>query len=124
MTKQNSVIYNLLGDGAAPILSFDKQLSDFTFQIYIEIDIIQNGVVIEPKIFTGVKYSYELDDVIELPLKICELAPLSSLAISIYSMDKVEEIPIACTVIDLFDSKRRLRQGTWNLMLHNDKVPD
>ena len=84
-------------------------MSDFTFQIYIEIDIIQNGVVIEPKIFTGVKYSYELDDVIELPLKVCELAPLSNLAISIFSMDRVEETPIACTVIDLFDSKRRLR---------------
>jgi Phosphoinositide 3-kinase C2 len=77
-------------------------------------------VVIQPKIFTGVKYSFDLDDIIELPLKVCDLAPLSSLAISIFSMDRVEETPIASTVIDLFDSKRRLRQGTWNLMLHTD----
>ena len=40
VTKQNSVIYGLLGDGAAPILTSEKKLSDFTFQIYIEIDIV------------------------------------------------------------------------------------
>jgi hypothetical protein len=39
-------------------------------------------------------------------------------------MDRVEEEPIACTVIDLFDSKRRLRQGTWNCQLHIDRTPD
>ena len=59
--------------------------------------------MIEPKIFTGVKYSFEIDDVIELPLKVCELAPLSSLAISIFSMDRLDDTPIASTVIDLFD---------------------
>ena len=49
------------------------------------------------------KYSFEIDDIIELPLKVCELAPLSSLAISIFSMDKLDDTPIASTVIDLFD---------------------
>jgi len=80
--------------------------------------------VVEPKIFTGVKYSYELDDQIELPLKVCDLAPLSSLAISIYNIDRIEQEPIASTVIDLFDAKRRLRQGTWNLMMHKHKYAD
>jgi len=58
---------------------------------------------VEPKIFTSTKYSYEIDDVIELPFKVCELAPLSSLAISIFSMDRIDDTPIASTVIDLFD---------------------
>ena len=28
--------------------------------------------------------------------------------------------PVASTVIDLFDSKMRLRQGTWALLLHKN----
>ena len=39
-------------------------------------------------------------------------------------MDRVEEEPIASTVIDLFDARRCLRQGTWNCLLHVDKRPD
>jgi hypothetical protein len=27
-------------------------------------------------------------------------------------------------MVDLFDSKQRLRQGTWNLQLHRDKPVD
>jgi len=33
-------------------------------------------------------------------------------------------VPIASTVVDLFDSKHRLRQGTWNLQLHHNKKAD
>lgn len=65
--------------------------------------------MIKSKIFTGVKFSYELDEILEIPLRVCDLAPLSSLAISIFDMERVGEEPIASTVIDLFDSRRRLR---------------
>lgn len=76
------------------------------------------------KIFTGVKFGFELEETLELPLRVCDLAPMSSLAISIFDMDKVDEEPIACTVIDLFDGRRRLRQGTWNCQLYVDQMPD
>ena len=69
----------------------------------------------EPKLFTGVKYAYELNEVMTFPLKFKDLAPLSRLAIEIFNLDGEEDKPIASTVIDIFDSKRRLRQGTWNL---------
>lgn len=117
-------IYSELGDGAAPTIKIEKTLENFAFQVYIEIDILQNGEVMKQKIFTGVKFCYELDETLEIPLRVCDLAPLSSLAISIYNLDRVEEEPIASTVIDLFDSRRCLRQGTWNCQLHVDKQPD
>ena len=84
-------------------------LDDFNFQVYLEVDLIQNGQVVDPKIYTGVKFSYELDEMIELPLRVCDLAPLSSLAISIYNMETIGECPIASTVVDIFDSAHCLR---------------
>lgn len=80
----------------------------------ITVDVVQNGRVITPKIYTGVKFCYELEEEVKLPIKICDLAPLTSLAITIYNMDSFDEEPIASTVIDVFDQKRRLRQGTFN----------
>lgn len=121
---QTTQIYNELGDGLRSQLPLTKTLEHFAFQVYIEIDVLQNGAIYHQKIFTGVKFSYELEDTLEIPIKICDLAPLSSLAISIFDMSRLEEEPIASTVIDLFDSKKRLRQGTWNCQLHVDKMPD
>lgn len=100
------------------------QLDDFNFQVYLEINLIQNGKMVKPKIYTGVKYGFELDEIIELPINVSDLAPLSSIAISIYNMDSFEEKPIASTVLDIFDSRRCLRQGTWNLQLHLGSNPD
>ncbi|MFO0118224.1 MAG: hypothetical protein ACK521_11635 [bacterium] len=75
--------------------------------------------------FTGVKYFYELKEVLTFPLKYKDLSPISRLAINIFSFDSPNmDRPIASTVVDLFDSKRRLRQGTWNLQLHLDKAAD
>lgn len=61
------------------------------------------------KLISGVKFSFDIDEVIEIPLRVCDLAIISSFAISIYSMDSLDDKPIASTVIDLFDSKRCLR---------------
>jgi len=58
-------------------MKIEKTLENFAFQIYIEIDILQNGELIKSKIFTGVKFCYELDETLEIPLRVCDLAPLS-----------------------------------------------
>ena len=52
-------------------------------------------------------YGFTLNEVIEMPLKICELSPISQLAISLYDMSDSE--PIAGTVLDLVDRLGRVR---------------
>ena len=105
VTAQLSDNYKELTTTRVPHLKVDKEklLDYFAFQIYIEIEILQNGEVLDHKLLTGVKFSYELEETLEVPLKICELAPMSSLAISIYNMDAIEQGPVASTVINLFD---------------------
>jgi len=100
------------------------------------VSLVINSKIQEPKLYTGVKYNYELDELMTFPLKQRDLTPQSRLAIEIFDMDKedVEQVvdeygnykdkPIASTVFDLFDSKMRLRQGTWALLLHRDKLAD
>lgn len=47
------------------------------------------------------------------------------MALTFYDMSKLEdEGPLASTVIDIFDSKQRLRQGVYDLMLWKDRKPD
>lgn len=72
---------------------------------------ILDNEVVHPKLYTGVKYCYELDELLVFPLKINDLSPLSRISIQIFDMDRTsidddegELIPIASTVIDLFDS--------------------
>ena len=92
---------------------------------------LKNGVR-EPgqtKYSTGVKYGFELNEMISFPLRYKDLGPLARLSITIYDMDKEyddeEELtPLACTVVDLFDKNQTLRQGTWNLHLYKNREPD
>ena len=70
---------------------------DFYFQVYIDVKILQNGKVLDTKIFTGVKFNHEFNEVLEIPLRVCDLAPISSLSISIYSMDQIDQKPLAST---------------------------
>ena len=103
----------------------EYSLEDFAFQVYVEIELFENEHKPGIKLYTGVKYSYELDDVLNFPLKIKDLPILARLGIQIYSMEADDtEKTIASTVIDLFDSHKRLRQGTWNLQLHMNKSID
>ena len=44
-TTQTGQIYNELGDGTRNMLKIEKSLEHFAFQVYIEIDILQNGVI-------------------------------------------------------------------------------
>jgi len=82
----------------------EYSLDDFCFQVYIEVSLIQYDEVLEPKLFTGVKYSYELKEALTFPLKFKDLSPLARIAIEIFNLDRDDaDEPIASTVIDLFD---------------------
>jgi hypothetical protein len=63
-------------------------LDEFTFHVYVEVSLVINSRVQEPKLFTGVKYNYELDELLTFPLKMRDLTPQSRLAIEIFDMNK------------------------------------
>ena len=48
-------------------------LDDFPLQVYIEVELIENEHKSGTKLYTGVKYTYELDHVLKFPLKIKDL---------------------------------------------------
>lgn len=53
------------------------------------------------------------------------MGPLSRLGINIYNLEDDDmEKPFASTTIDLFDSHRRMRQGTMNLQLYKGASAD
>lgn len=62
---------------------------------------------------------------IEFPIRICDLTPNTHVAITVYDLSRLsEEGPLASTVLDIFDSKQRLRQGTMDLLLWKNTKPD
>lgn len=84
-----------------------------------------NHQMYEPPISTGVLSNYKLNQYIEFPIRYCDLTPNTHVALTIYDMSRLEEqAPLASTVIDVFDSKQRLRQGTFDLLLWKDVKPD
>jgi len=115
-TIKNSSAISEAAQSAASAMPVEYTLDDFAFQVYIEVELIQNEHEEGTKLYTGVKYSYELEDTLQFPLKIKDLSIMSRLGIQIYSMEADDiDKPIASTVVDLFDAHKRLRQGTWNL---------
>mmetsp|Transcript_44427 Transcript_44427/g.43098 ORF Transcript_44427/g.43098 Transcript_44427/m.43098 type:complete len:105 (-) Transcript_44427:2223-2537(-) len=84
-----------------------------------------NGKPLEPKLYTGINSSYAIKEKMVIPIKYCDLSPLSIIGISIYDMKKpFETALIGSTTIDLFDQKLSLRQGTYNLFIWQNKLPD
>ena len=74
---------------SAPVaMPVEYSLDDFCFQVYVEVSLIQFDEVLEPKLFTGVKYAFELGEVMTFPIKFKDLAPLSRIAIEIYNIDR------------------------------------
>ena len=74
---------------------------------------------------TGVVTNYELNHEVEFPIRICDLTPNTHVGIIIYDMSKQhKESLLASTVIDIFDKKQRMRQGTFNLYLWQNKALD
>ena len=72
----------------------------------------------EPKMQTGVLSSFELDTEIEFPIRVCDLTPNTHVGITVYDLGRPQsDGPLACTMVDLFDTKTRMRQGTFNLYL-------
>ena len=107
-----------------------RNIDEYNFNICIEISLIVNSKIVEPKLFTGVKYNYELEEMLKFPLKVRDLTPMSCIAIEIFHMDKEDDgtdamkIPVASTVINLFDRENRMREGNWALLLHKDTKAD
>lgn len=94
-------------------------LEDFCFQVYIEVELVQSRNQRGPKLHSGVLYGYQLNQILEFPLKIKDLTPNSQLSIQIFDMEQDDmTVPLASTILDLFDCHQRLRQGTLNLELH------
>lgn len=84
-----------------------------------------NHEAYEPKMQTGVLSTFEIDTEIEFPIRICDLTPNTHVGITIYDLSrKQSEGPLASTMIDIFDSKSRMRQGTFNLFLWQQKQLD
>jgi hypothetical protein len=73
-------------------------------------------------ITTAVKNFMDLDhEKIEFPIKIKDLSIHATLGFSIYDMNKIENNGlVASTTLNIFDSKRRLRQGVFDLYLWNN----
>jgi hypothetical protein len=74
---------------------------------------------------SGVLSNYDLNQEFEFPLRICDLTPNTHVGITIYDMSRSKDLgPLASTVIDIFDGKQRMRQGTFNLYLWKNKITD
>jgi len=74
---------------------------------------------------TGLLSTLELNQEITFPIRICDLTPNTHVGITIYDMSREHSRgPLASTVIDVFDSKQRMRQGTFNLFLWPDRKLD
>lgn len=94
-------------------------------QVMVVAELWLNHQLFEPKMQTGVLSSYDLDHEIEFPIRVCDLTPNTHVGITIYDLSKsASEGPMASTMIDVFDSKTRMRQGTFNLFLWQKKELD
>jgi hypothetical protein len=74
------------------------------------IELSLNNQVFEPKFYTGIQISLDIEEKIIMPVRYCDLANASLLGITVYDMKRtLDESLIASTTIDLFDEKMRLR---------------
>lgn len=87
-------------------------------QYFMVVELTLNGTPFEPKFYTGLQKTMDINEKVILPLRYCDLAAVSLVGITIYDMQRpVAESVVASTTIDLFDAKHRLRQGTVDLLL-------
>jgi hypothetical protein len=76
----------------------------YDFQYFMIVEISLNNQAFEPKLFTGIRNSFEVGERLVFPLRYCDLSPVSILGISIYDMKKpYSESLVGSTTIDLFD---------------------
>ena len=74
---------------------------------------------------TSVLSNYELAQVVEFPVRICDLTQNTHITITLYDLNKPFNLgPLGSSVIDIFNSKGVLRQGTFNLYIWQGKNPD
>lgn len=77
---------------------------------FLVVELHLNGYPFEPKFYTSLQKSYEINERIILPLRYCDLAMISLIGITVYDMSRpIAESVVAGTTIDMFDQKHRLR---------------
>lgn len=98
---------------------------NYSLQIMVVCELFLNNQPYEPDMKTGVISRYDLNQSIEFPIRICDLTPNTHISFTIYDLSRPQEKgPLAYTTIDLFDSKQRMRQGTFDLYLWKDVEKD
>ena len=74
------------------------------------IELSLNNQVFEPKFYTGIQNSYDIEEKIIIPIRYSDLATVSLIGVTIYDMKKpYSDSLVAGTTVDLFDEKFRLR---------------
>ena len=74
---------------------------------------------------SGLLTTLDLNMDIEFPLRICDLCPNTHVAITIYDLSKsMGEGLLGSTIIDVFDEKTRMRQGSYSLFVWKGKQAD
>jgi hypothetical protein len=70
------------------------------------IELSLNNKDFDPKFYTQIQNSYEINEKIIFPVRYCDLALCSLIGITVYDMSKpFTESLVAGTTIDLFDEK-------------------
>lgn len=93
--------------------------------IFIIVQLCNNGLLLDPAISTPRLRSLTFFEHIIFPISYSNLGPDAAIAISIYDMNKSPENGlIGGTCINLFNSQLCLRQGNFELAVHNDMVGD
>lgn len=83
---------------------------DYNIEIMIVVELWLNHQHYQPEIKTGVLTSFELMQDIDFPIRIKDLTQNTHVGMTIYNMAKpFKDSLIASTVLDIFDSKQRMR---------------
>lgn len=95
--------------------------SEHTIYLVVELLTEPDTVFLSSTTTTSIKNFNDLgQEVIEFPIKIKDLPILTSVNIKLYDMNRVKHDGlIATTSLDLYDTKKRLRQGVVSLYLNN-----
>lgn len=74
---------------------------------------------------SGLLTTLDLNMDMEFPLRICDLCPNTHVAITIWDLSKtMEQGLLGSTIIDIFDEKTRMRQGSYSLFIWKGKQAD
>jgi hypothetical protein len=95
-------------------------------EVYFVVDLsLGDGDVFYSHTTEACKYDHLYKQTIRFPVKIKDLPAQTSIGVSMYDFNKFEDGGlVGATVFNVFDTKRRLRQGVHDLVIHESKKPD